>query len=132
MFFILHFQAVSGRYCKRLLLVFRGEKEGRSRTSNTCGQVLVMARIQVLQNCGSWMVVLRFTTLSARDSHCRNSRKNNCREHSNIKSARVSALTGSVPRKMASAQLQNSAPYRTRIHVFRPYTSLDHSAIGSY
>ena len=46
-----------------------------------------VARVQVLQNSGSWMVVLRFTTLSARDSQWRNLRKKNYRERSNIKSA---------------------------------------------
>ena len=37
--------------------------------------VLAWARNQVLQNSGSQMVVLRFTTLSARDRHWRNPRK---------------------------------------------------------
>ena len=72
--------------------------------ASTCGRVRARARVQVLQNSGSRMVVLRFTTLSARDRHWRNPRKKNYRERSNIKSARVSALTGSVPRKMAEAR----------------------------
>ena len=61
--------------------------------ASTCGRVLARARVQVLQNSASRMVVLRFTTLSARDCHWRNPRKINYREHSNIKSARVRALT---------------------------------------
>ena len=69
----------------------------------TCGRVLARARVQVLQNSGSQMVVLRFTTLSAWDSHLQNARKKNYRELSNIKSTLVSALTGSVPRKIAEA-----------------------------
>ena len=48
--------------------------------ASTCGRVLALARVQVLQNSGSQMVVLRFTPLSSR----------NClREHSHIKSSRV-------------------------------------------
>ena len=35
----------------------------------TCGRVQARARVQVLQNSASQMVVLRFTTLSARDRH---------------------------------------------------------------
>ena len=58
--------------------------------ARTCGRVLARARVQVLQN---------FTTLSARDFHWWNPRKKNYRECSNIKSARVSALTGSAPGK---------------------------------
>ena len=53
--------------------------------ARTCGRVRARARVQVIQN----MVVLRFTTLSARDRHWRNPRKKNYRERSNIK-ARVS------------------------------------------
>ena len=63
---------------------------------------------------GSQMVVLRFTTLSARDRHWRNPRRKNYREHSNIKSVCVSAL-GSV-QHMAQA-LQSSALIRNRTHV---------------
>ena len=37
--------------------------------ARTCGQVLAWARVQVLQNSGSRMVALRFTTRSARDRH---------------------------------------------------------------
>ena len=37
------------------------------------------------------------------------SKKKNYRERSNIKSARVSARTGSVPRKMAAARQEDSA-----------------------
>ena len=40
--------------------------------------------------------------------------KKNYREHSNIKSAHVSALTGSVPRKMAAARQKDSAPNGNR------------------
>ena len=85
--------------------------------ASTCGRVLARARVQVLQNSGSRMVVLRFTTLSARDRHWRNPRKKNYREHSNIKSARVSALTGSMPRKMADARQSGSALIRNRTHM---------------
>ena len=87
--------------------------------ASTCGRVRARALVQVLQNSGSRMVVLRFTTLSARDRHWRNPRKKNYRERSNIKSARVSALTGSVPRKMAEAQQRVSALFRIRTHVAR-------------
>ena len=48
--------------------------------SSTCGRVLARALVQVLQNSASWMVVLRFTTLSERDCHWRNPRNKNCRE----------------------------------------------------
>ena len=41
------------------------------------------------------------------------------REHSNIKSSCVSALTGSVPRRMAEALQSNPALIRNRTHVTR-------------
>ena len=82
---------------------------------------------QVLQNSASWMVVLRFTTLSARDRHWRNPRKKNYRERSNIKSARVSALTGSVPRKMAEALQKDSELIKNWTHFARlSATDLNH------
>ena len=37
------------------------------------------------------------------------SKKKKCREHSNIKSARVTALTGSVPRKRSSRSFQHTS-----------------------
>ena len=37
--------------------------------ASTCWRVRARARVQVLQNSASWLVVLRFTTLSARDCH---------------------------------------------------------------
>ena len=73
--------------------------------------------VQVLQNSGSQIVVLRFTTLSAQDSHRRNPQKKNHRKHSNIKSECVSVLTGSVPHKMAEVLLMFSALFRNRTHV---------------
>ena len=39
------------------------------RQASTCGRVLAWAQVQVLQNSGSQMVVLEFTTLPARDRH---------------------------------------------------------------
>ena len=78
--------------------------------ASTCGRVLARAQVQVLQNSGSLMVVSRFTTWSVRDCHWRNpKKKKNYRERSNIKSASVSGLTGSVPRKMADVQQKDSA-----------------------
>ena len=50
------------------------------------------------------MVVLRFTISQRKISTDEIQEKTNYRERSNIKSARVSALTGSVPRKMAKLQ----------------------------
>ena len=58
------------------------------------------------------MVVLRFTTLSVLDYQRRNPRKKNYREHSDIKCASVSALTCSVPCKMAKGQYRVSALIR--------------------
>ena len=88
----------------------------------TGGQVRARARVQVLENSGSRMVMLRFTTLSL--EHCQREiatdeiqEKRNYREHSNIKSAHVSALTGSVPRKMAEAWQRISALIRNRTHI---------------
>ena len=79
-------------------------------------------------NSASRMVALRFTTLSARDHHRRNSRKKK-----NIKSARVRALTGSVPRTMAEARQIVSALIRNRTHVARLSAArLNHYVIGSY
>ena len=43
------------------------------------------ARLEVLQNIGSQMFMLRIETLSARDHHLRNSRKKNCRKRGNFK-----------------------------------------------
>ena len=80
--------------------------------ASTCGRVLALAQVQVLQNSGSRMVVLRFTTLSARDGHWQNPRKKNYRESSNIKSAVVSALMGFVPCKIAMARQSISALFR--------------------
>ena len=77
-------------------------------------------RVQVLQYSGSGtsgMVVLRFTTLFARDRHWRNPRKKNNRERSNKKSAGVSALAGLVPRKMAEARQSVSTLIRNRTHI---------------
>ena len=78
---------------------------------STCGRVLARARVQVSQNSGSQTVVFRFTTLSARECHWRNPRKKNYRDSNNIKRARVSALTGSVPHNMAVGQQSVSALY---------------------
>ena len=86
----------------------------------TCGQVLAWAWVQVLQSSGSLMIMLRFTTLSAWDRHWLSSRKKKLqRAHcdSNIKSACVSALMGSVPRKMAEVLQRVSALIRNRNHV---------------
>ena len=63
------------------------------------------------------MVVLKFTTLSARDPPLLNPRENKIREHNNIKSARVSALTGSVPPKMAKALQRVLGFISNRTHV---------------
>ena len=98
--------------------------------ASTSGQVLARARVQVLQNSGSRMVVLRFTTLSARDRHWRNPRKKNYRERSNIKSVRVSALTGSVPRKMAERRQKVSAPCGNRTKVARQWPRLSATHIN--
>ena len=93
----------------------------RINEASICRLVLARARFQVLQNSASRMVVLRFTTLSARVSTARSpltkSKKKNYREGSNIKSARVGALTGSVTCKMAKAWQRVSAPIRDRTHV---------------
>ena len=91
------------------------------------------AGLQVLQNSGSRMFMLRVKTLSVRDRHWRNPRKKNYRERSNIKSARVSARTGSVPRKMAVTWQKKLAPCWNRTHATKlSTTSLNHQAIGSY
>ena len=55
------------------------------------GQHMWASAGQGRKNSASWMVLLRFTTLSARDHHWRNPRKTNYREHSNIKIESVSA-----------------------------------------
>ena len=76
-----------------------------------------------------------YNSVSAR-SPLTKSKKEKIRERSNIKSARVSALTGSVPRKMAEALqrvLALCTVCRNRTHVARLFaTSLNQSAIGSY
>ena len=61
------------------------------------------------------------------------SKKKKYREHSNIKSSRVSALTGSVPHNMAEALQKESALIRNRTHVTRLFaTRPNHEAINSY
>ena len=89
------------------------------------------ARVQVCQNSGSQMIVLRFTTLSARNRHWRNPRKKNYRERSNIKSA-VSALTGSLPCNMAEERQRASALIRNRTHItWLCATKFNHYAMSS-
>ena len=58
--------------------------------------------------------------------------RKNYREHSNIKSARVSALKGSVLRKMAEALQRISALIRSRTHVARHSATSLNLAIGLY
>ena len=94
-----------------------------------------MCQAPVLQNSGSRMTVLKFTALSAQDRHWWNPRKKNCRERSNIKSACVSALTGSVSRKMAEERQSDSALIMIQTHVAKlTVNHLNHQAItsGSY
>ena len=79
------------------------------------GLVLARARVQVLQNSGSWMVVFRFTTLSARDRHWRNPRKKKYRERSSIKYARVSARAPS----------QCHAKWPRRCRAFQHYSGIE-------
>ena len=89
--------------------------------ASTCGRLLARARVQALQISGSQMVCQReiFTDKIQEDK--------NHRERDNVKSARVSALTGSVPRKMAEALQRVSALFRNRTHVARlSATSLNH------
>ena len=91
------------------------------------------ARLQVLPNSGSQMFMLRVKTLSVRDRHWRNPRRRKnyyYKERSNMKSARVSTLTGSVPLNMAAARQKDSASSWSRTHVSRlSTTSLNHSTI---
>ena len=85
------------------------------RQAHTCGRVGPLAWLQVLQNSGSWMFRLRVKTLSARDRRWQNPRKQNYREHSNIKARNFSPLTFSVPRKTAGEQQRVPAPCWIRI-----------------
>ena len=65
-----------------------------------------LARLQLLQNSGSWMFMLRVITLSVQDRHWQKSKKKyyrECRLRSSIKSVCISALTGSVQQKMAES-----------------------------
>ena len=66
--------------------------------------MLARARFQVLQNSASRMVVLRFTTCQREIVTDEIQERKNYRQRSNIKSAPVNALTGSVPRKKALVQ----------------------------
>ena len=99
--------------------------------ASTCGLGLALAWVQVLQNSASLMVLLRFTTLPARDHSWRNPRKKKYRERSNKKSACVSAPTGLVPRKMAEAWQSVSALFRNQTHDARlSATHLNQQAIN--
>ena len=59
------------------------------RQASTCGRVPTWARLQVPQNSGSRMFIIRVKPLSVRDRNWRIREKESCREGSNIK-ARVS------------------------------------------
>ena len=106
------------------------------RQASTCGWVWTLARLQVLQNSGSRIFMLRVKNLSARDRHWRNPRKTKSQRAQQYKSARVSVLMGSVPRKMAKG-LQGvsspGSPWGNRTQVARLTASrLNHWAICSY
>ena len=89
--------------------------------------MLARARFQVLQNSASRMVVLRFTTCQREIVTDEIQERKNYRQRSNIKSAPVNALTGSVPRKMAEGRQKDSALTRYRAHVARlTVTNLKH------
>ena len=97
--------------------------------ASTCGRVLgrgSRASVQVLQNRGSQMVVLRFITLSAQDCHWWNPREKKLYTH-------VIVLAGSVPHKMAEVLQSVSAQLWNWTQVARlTATHLNHQAIGSY
>ena len=104
------------------------------RQASKCGLALARALVQVLQNSASQMVVLRFTTLSARDSAWRNPRrkKYDDRVHSNIKT-RMSVHWLAQCHANGRGVANVSALVRNRTQVVRlSATSFNHSAIGSY
>ena len=72
--------------------------------ARTCGRVLAQDRVQVLQQCKSDGRVKIYNFVSARSPLTKSKKEKINREHSNIKSAGVSALTGSVPLKMAKGR----------------------------
>ena len=105
--------------------------------------VLALARVPVLQASESWMVVLRFTTLSARDrlrSALTKSKKKKIVESTAILKVRVSALTGSVPHKMAYSEARQNVSALIRSMMIRSWTQvawltathLNNWTIGSY
>ena len=100
----------------------------------SCGLVLARARVQVLQKkCNSDGSIEIYNSISARWPLTKSKKNKNYRECSNIKSARINALTGSVPRKMAEALQRVSALNRNGSHVAGlSAASLIHLAIGSY
>ena len=78
------------------------------------------------KQCKSDGRVKIYNSVSAR-SPLTKSKKKNYSERSNIKSVHVSALTGSVPRKMAEALQTDSALIKNQTHVSRlSATDLNH------
>ena len=71
--------------------------------TSTSGLLLARAQVQVLQNSGQCYDLHLFQRKIATDAI---QEKKNYRERSNIKSARASALMGSVPRKMAMGEAE--------------------------
>ena len=100
--------------------------------ARTCGRVLARGRTpSAPKQWTSDVHVKSQNPVSARSPLTKSKKK--YREGSNIKSGRVSALTGSVPHKMAAALQKDSAPCGNRTHVSKlSTTSLNHSTIGSY
>ena len=99
--------------------------------ARTCARVLSQGPTPSAPKQCKSDVHVKVKTLSARDRHWRN--PNYYKECGNIKSWSVSALTGSVPCKMAKGLQRVSAPNGIRTTVARlSATRLNHWAIGSY
>ena len=68
------------------------------------------ARLHVLQNSGRQMFMLRNKTLSAQDHHWRNPGRKKLKRVQQDKSTHLSALTGSMQRKMADGLQRFDTP----------------------
>ena len=88
------------------------------------------ARLHVLQNSGSQVLMWSVKILSARDRHWQNPRKKLWRAQQ-YKSARIGALTGSVIRRMAKGLQKVSSSWGNRTQVaILIVDRLNHWAIG--
>ena len=112
----------------------------RSRILELVTESWLWARLQVLQNSGGRMFILRIKTVSTRDCHWLNPREKNYRERNNIK-VRVSVhwraqCHAKWPRGSRKFQhpagIEPTSQDSVKIHSYSPSPLSDHRAIDLY